>query len=373
MKKPIIYLLFGFLIFSCINTNTSKKNSNIEYNSNLQIKDRYDLFAKIYGFDQWMSFPPNSKLRDTINAVIRHSYKLNSDCQVFEYSKFYKTPILYFGVCECELNNHSLEISLSSIDALSLEIRIRINGHNFEADYQPYETDTVKVLLKQLTLSSDNYNAGNELIGELTLNTKNDSIQGKFKCIINNQNNHDTSNIKLQEISESEIYTFINEAYLPYCIDTSAVKKIFQFPKNGHLLGAFKLDILDYLKNKEKLSHQELKFILDQLISIDGREYSFDYDTIWSWSEQKLHNVEIINKSNYERIKSYWPDSLEEFSNLYKNGLVFISRPLISNDRNFLIINEFFDDNSFCVTDKERTYVFEKISNKWNLVHLLYF
>ena len=69
-------------------------------------------------------------------------------------------------------------------------------------------------------------------------------------------------------------------------------------------------------------------------------------------------------QSEYQKIEENYFEPFNDF--------VFISKPLISNDRNIMIIYEFFYDNHFCSTGKQRTYMFKKINNKWNLIYLYY-
>lgn len=379
MKKAVFFILV--LIFAC-----TEKGQKIEIAPDIDISNRYDIYSKI--FEERLKYiaiyPENPSLKDTINILKRYVCNLNPDCQVFIYNN--NKPTGYFGVCGSEIKSDGILIYLRPIDKgaynrgiLSSEIKIEIKDDKYDIVYyknylkKAYSdsvvTDTIEIQRKHLKLSSNKLIKEEEVLGELTLITTNDSIHGQFRYRLKeNRNKKDTSNIQFEKIGKDEIHDFLNKVYIPNCIDTSEAKKIFEYTRN-RINFSNKSHIYLYLKNIEKLSHDELNFLQEQNESYQEAQKKSYFDTTWIWKQDKLNNVRIGKNEDYEKIDASKNITHKDF---YDNGLVILSKPLISNNREIMIIYEQFETNPMCMTGKIRTYVFKKINNKWAITNLIY-
>lgn len=378
MKNKVFLILV--ILLGC-----NPKNVDYEIATDIKVTEKYDIYYSI--FEEKLKyiaiFPKCPTLKDTINILKRYECNLNPDCQVYVFRE--NRPSDYFGVCESIIKDEGIVICLRPIDKgayergiLSSEIVIEINDDKYDIVYyhnyhkkafnDSIVTDTSEIKMKHLKLSTNNFVQGAEILGELTIVNDRDSVHGQFRCIINeDRNKRDTSSIRLKEIREEEIYEFLNTVYLPNCIDTSETKKILEYTQN-RIHFSEKSHIYLYLRNIEKLSDGELKFLQEQNELYQKTQLNQAFDTDWRWNSEKLSNVRVEKYNDYKKLGV---NSTITHKNLYENGVVILSKPLISNDRNLMIIYEYFENNPMCSTGSIRTYVFKKVNNKWVITNLI--
>jgi len=363
--------------FSCNNADYYIHEPNLEF------KNRNDLIIGLYDYEN------NVKTKlDTIQFLKFNKEYYNENCMVF--SKKDTSIDFYFNVCDCELIHDTLKIKLRHIKSwedynLSAteflkNIEISICNEKYEILYtairfpnldRKIKVDTLNIQSRKLILSENNFSTGKQLIGELTLKTEQDSVFGSFNCSINSQKK---ALISDKEINVYEIYQLVNQVYVPYSRDTSKIKNVIEYPFIGNLGYGMNNVINKYLSTVEKLSQKEIDFINNQISEYpNGYSYGFYIDTTWTWTE-KLIDCKIISKEDYISVKNVdlFDGGFELFNEKFGNCVVLLSKPLISQNRDIFIINEQFDNSSWCGTGKERTFLFKKVNNHWELRFLLY-
>jgi len=383
MKNSIWIIIVSIFTISCNNLQ-----NRIDFDENIKLDTSYALFFELYNdiINYEMPNIKNQKF-DTAKVLTVFDTNLNHYSQVFVFDN--DKPILNFGICECEKNEDNLLIILKPIQNkyknasdYSNKIEIKVGENYFETKYftSYYNKknakviyDTIQINYEELKLSQKISKIGDVAIGEICLYTEIDTIKGKFKIEVEADRNLRDTNFT--PITDNDIYDFMNNCYIKFCRDTSEIKKIFEYQTQGNINKAYKPIFESYLISVEKYSQKEIDFLKTQLPKSNTNSYNNLYDTSWIWKTDRIENAKIVYKNEIDKIKNNDSTGLANsnmFRTKFENGFVFVSKPLISNDRKIVIINEYFETNSWCGTGKSRSFIFKKIGKIWTLIYLLY-